>query len=584
MRFSPQWLDELRARADIVSVVSQHVQLKQSGRRYWGLCPFHGEKTASFSVDPDRQMYYCFGCKAGGSVIQFVMDIEHLEFVDAVKHLAEQVHLELPQATYESDYERRKSERERLLSANVEAARFYHAQLWKQESAQVLSYLHGRGLDDGTIVKFGLGATPPGWDGATRYLLDKGYTVEELVRACITVQRDGKTYDMFRARAIFPIIDARGSVLGFGGRALGDAKPKYLNSSDTPVFNKRLGVYAANLLRKQRGLRRVILVEGYMDVVSLVQHGVAGVAATLGTSLTVEQARLLKRYAPEIWVAYDGDAAGQHAIERALDIFDAEGIPARVLVFPDGLDPDEFIRRDGLEAFEQLTPLSAVDYRIRRAAQGLDLSTPEGRMRYAMACAVFLKKVSEPVELDSYIQRLMIETGFPREVLMQQVGRSAAAPNPAEQSIRRRERVQQDQQDFLPDHVKAEQSILSLLSSGRMDASLVRAQDFTLPLHRQMAQALLEGQTPSALLDAIEDDAQRAQAAQIMQSEPQGEEGVTLQIVSDCLDRMRRHRLQAKIDELQAELPKLQGEARKAALSQLMEMEGMLRAKAGRKG
>ena len=182
-RFPPQWLDELRARADIVSVVSQYVVLKQNGRRFWGLCPFHGEKTASFSVDPERQMYYCFGCKAGGSVIQFVMDMEHMEFVDAVKHLAEQVHMDLPQMTQSADDALRKSERERLLSANVEAARFYHAQLWKNESAQVLSYLHGRGLDDGTIRQFGLGATPPGWDGLTQHLLSKGFTLEELTRA-----------------------------------------------------------------------------------------------------------------------------------------------------------------------------------------------------------------------------------------------------------------------------------------------------------------------------------------------------------------------------------------------------------------
>ena len=582
-RFPPQWLDELRARADIVTVVSQYVQLKQNGRRYWGLCPFHGEKTASFSVDPERQMYYCFGCKAGGSVIQCVRDMEHVEFVDAVKHLAEQVHMELPQVTYSPDYARLKSERERLLGANVEAARFYHAQLWKNESAQVLAYLHGRGLDDGTIMKFGLGATPPAWDGATRYLLSKGYTVEELTRACITVQKDEKVYDMFRNRAIFPIINAQGNVLGFGGRALGDAKPKYLNSSDTPVFNKRLGVYAANLLRKQRGLKRVILVEGYMDVVSLVQQGVAGVVATLGTSLTVEQARLLKRYAPEIWVAYDGDAAGQHAILRALDIFDAEGIPARVLYFPDNLDPDEFIRRDGLSAFEQLTPIGAVAYRMQRAADGLDLSTQEGRTQYALACSKFLKKVQEPVELDSYIQRLMIETGFPHEVLMQQVGRQNASPSPAEVSIKRRARAEEDRQAFLPDHLKAEQSILSFLSSGRMEYSLVRPEDFTQPLHRQMAEALLSGQSASALLEEMEDETLRAQAAQIMECEPKGEADVTLQIVADCLERMRKYRIQTKIDELKEKLATLQGEERREALSQLMQLEGMRRTKAGRK-
>ncbi len=317
-RFPQAWLDELRDRADIVQVVSRYVQLTPKGGRYWGLCPFHGEKTASFSVNPQRQMYYCFGCHAGGSAITFVMEIEHLEFADAVKLLAEQNHMELPEMIAGREDAASRSEKERLYEANRQCARFFHSELWKKENAQILSYLYGRGLDDQTIRMFGLGSTPARSDGATQAMRALGFTDDELVRAGISVRRDGRVYDMFRQRAIFPIIDAQGHVLGFGGRALGDAKPKYLNTGDTPVFNKRLGVFAANLLKKQRGLKRVILVEGYMDVIALTQAGVPGVCATLGTALTIEQARMLKRYAPEIWVSYDGDAAGQKAILRAL--------------------------------------------------------------------------------------------------------------------------------------------------------------------------------------------------------------------------------------------------------------------------
>ena len=322
MRFPQAWLDELRERSDIVSVVSRYVHLTPKGGRYWGLCPFHGEKTASFSVNPQRQMYYCFGCHAGGSAITFVMEIEHLEFADAVKLLAEQNHMELPEMIAGREDAASRSEKERLYEANRQCARFFHSELWKKENAQILSYLYGRGLDDQTIRMFGLGSTPARSDGATQAMRALGFTDDELVRAGISVRRDGRVYDMFRQRAIFPIIDAQGRVLGFGGRALGDIKPKYLNTGDTPVFNKRLGVFAANLLKKQRGLKRVILVEGYMDVIALTQAGVPGVCATLGTALTIEQARMLKRYAPEIWVSYDGDAAGQKAILRALEIFD----------------------------------------------------------------------------------------------------------------------------------------------------------------------------------------------------------------------------------------------------------------------
>ena len=324
MRFPQAWLDELRERSDIVQVVSRYVQLTPKGGRYWGLCPFHGEKTASFTVNPQRQMYYCFGCHVGGSAINFVMEMEHLEFVDAVKLLAEQAHMELPQMVGGREDAATKSQKERLYEANKQCARFFHSQLWKKENEQVLAYLYNRGLDDATIRMFGLGSTPPRSDGATQAMRSLGFTDDELVTAGISVRRDGRVYDMFRQRAIFPIIDAQGRVLGFGGRALGDIKPKYLNTGDTPVFNKRLGVFAANLLKKQRGLKRVILVEGYMDVIALTQAGLPGVCATLGTALTIEQARLLKRYAPEIWVSYDGDAAGQKAILRALEIFEQE--------------------------------------------------------------------------------------------------------------------------------------------------------------------------------------------------------------------------------------------------------------------
>ena len=423
-RLPQAWLDELRDRADIVQVVSRYVQLNPKGGRYWGLCPFHGEKTPSFSVNPQRQMYYCFGCHAGGSAITFVMEMEHLDFMEAVKLLAEQVHMEVPELTHSREDAESKSRKERLYEANRQCARFFHAQLWKKESAQILEYLHGRELSDSTIRVFGLGATPPQSDGATRAMRELGFTDDELVNAGISVRREGRVYDMFRQRAIFPIIDAQGRVLGFGGRALGDVKPKYLNTGDTPIFNKRLGVFAANLLKKQRGLKRVILTEGYMDVIALVQAGVPGVCATLGTALTLEQARLLKRYAPEIWVSYDGDAAGQHAILRALDIFEEEGVPARVLDFPGGMDPDEYIKTYGPQSVEQLRPTDATAYRMKQEAANHDLSTEEGRTAYAIACAKYLAKVKEPVELENYVKQLMVSTGFTREVLLAQIGRT----------------------------------------------------------------------------------------------------------------------------------------------------------------
>ena len=351
-RYPAAWLDELRSRSDIVQIISGYVALNKKGRKYWGLCPFHGEKTPSFSVDGEHQLYYCFGCKAGGNVFHFYMEMEHCTFSEAVTQLAERAHMTLPELERDEDYERRRTQRERLLAANKEAARYYHETLFTPAGAASLAYLRRRGLSDGVIRKFGLGASPDEWSVLSDRLMEKGFTLDELTLAGLTVRKKSETgkdryFDMFRSRAMFPIIDAYGNVLAFGGRTLEKREPKYLNTADTPVFNKRKGVFAANLLRQQRHLDRVILVEGYMDVVSLTQFGVEGVCATLGTALTAEQARLLKRFAPQVYLGYDGDSAGQHAILRGLEILEQENVPARVLDFPDGLDPDEFIRRDG---------------------------------------------------------------------------------------------------------------------------------------------------------------------------------------------------------------------------------------------
>ena len=344
-RLSDAWLDDLRSRIPIEEVVGEYVPLKQKGKRFWGCCPFHNEKTPSFSVDPESQLYYCFGCHKGGTVIHFVMEMERMEFTDAVKTLAERAHVPLPDATESSaENDRNRQKRERILDANVAAARFFHALLWTDEGAEALNYLYRRGLNDADIRRFGLGASPHGWDGLYQELKRQGFDDDTLISGGLVGRKEQRVYDMFRNRAIFPIINAQGRVLGFGGRALGDAQPKYLNTSDTPVFNKRQGLYAMNFAKKERSVGHLVLVEGYMDTVSLRKYGVQGVVATLGTALTEEQAKLIKRYAPEVWISYDGDKAGQKAALRALDIFEAQNLPARVIDYPAGMDPDDFIR------------------------------------------------------------------------------------------------------------------------------------------------------------------------------------------------------------------------------------------------
>lgn len=550
-RFPTAWMDDFYSRVDIVQVVSAYVPLKKNGSRYWGLCPFHHEKTPSFSVNGEQNLYYCFGCKAGGNVVQFVEEMEHLTYREAVEYLAKQIHMPIPETQEDPDYERRRSQRERLLGANKAAARWYHAQLWLPENQRILDYLHKRGLDDGTIRKFGLGAAPEEWDALTRALEQQGYTQEELRLAGLTVVKQETRFDMFRSRAIFPIIDAQGQILGFGGRAMGDAQPKYLNTSDTPVFNKRKGVYAANLLRKQRDLKRVILVEGYMDVVALIQHGVNGVVATLGTALTNEQARLLKRYAPEIWVSYDGDSAGQHAIMRALEIFEQEDIRARVLFFPDNLDPDEFIRQRGLDAFEHLRPLKAAEYRMQRAKEDLDLSDDDQRIEYAKRCAQILSKVREPVELETYLQTLAVQTGFSKDVLRQQMGLSIAEANNAKPP---RERIIRRRAGDAPAASMPEKTLIALLVSGLMPKDAVRDTDFDDPQLHMLAQKLLAGSSPAAILAECETEQQRVAYSEAFALNAEITQDNAAAVAEDCLRTIRQARLQRQIDDIRTQL------------------------------
>lgn len=573
-RFPQGWLDELRDRADIVQVVSRYVQLNPKGGRYWGLCPFHGEKTASFSVNPQRQMYYCFGCHAGGSAINFIMEMEHLEFKDAAKHLAEQFHMEVPELVGGREDEASKSLKERLYEANKQCARFFHKQLWLPENELMLRYLHSRGLDDGTIRTFGLGSTPSRSDGATRAMRELGFTDDELVSAGISVRRENRVYDMFRQRAVFPIIDAQGRVLGFGGRAMGDAKPKYLNTGDTPVFNKRLGVFAANLLKKQRGLKRIILVEGYMDVVSLVQAGVGGVCATLGTALTVEQARLLKRYAPEIWVSYDGDKAGQNAILRALEIFEQEGMPCKVLDFPGGKDPDEYIREYGLEGFMELEPLDAATYRMKQEMGNHDLSTQEGRTAYAIACARHLAKVKEPVELENHVRQLMLTTGFDREVLLAQIGRTEMIQTAKKPEYRHMARPLETKNDGVDlETAAAEKRLLQLLCEGRVEAGTLSAEDFISPERRTLAEKLMGGMKPGAILEEITDEAQRARVANIFQQDSNANGEEDLRMTGDCLRILHNKRIDEKIEALHQEAVNLKGDEKRKRLLEIIELQ-----------
>ena len=564
-RFPAHWLDELRSRSDIVQIVSSYVGLKKSGRKYWGLCPFHGEKTASFSVDAEQQLYYCFGCKAGGNVINFIMDIERCDFHEAVQILADRAHIPLPEMENDAEWEQRRTKRDRLLSANREAARFYHDTLFTPDGSASLTYLRNRGLSDSVIRKFGLGAAPDKWTALTDHLLTMGFSLDELSSAGLTVlktpkEQGGKQhyFDMFRNRAIFPIIDMYKNVIAFGGRSLGKELPKYMNTSDTPVFNKRKNIYAANLLRQQRHLDHVILVEGYMDVVSLSQFGVEGVCATLGTALTNDQARLMRRFAPEIWLAYDGDAAGQHAILRGLDILEEEGIPARVLDFPDGLDPDEFVRRDGVEGFRALSSFPAPAYRLNRLKESNDLSQEEGRMNYARKAASLIAPL-DSVGRETYIKKLMLETGFSHDVLEKQVAdadedKAINAYTATAASESHRTYTPRHSSESVSAETTAQETLISLLATGQIPKDMVDEKDFEDDELKSLYTALISGVSPASLPDTAPDDETRSRYTRILMSPVAEDTNQMISMAAQCLSRIRKASCRKQYDLLMQQL------------------------------
>lgn len=564
------WLAELRGRTSLEEVVSEYVPLKQKGRRFWGCCPFHHEKTPSFSVDAQAQLYYCFGCHKGGTVINFVMDMERLEFMDAVKLLADRAHMEVPARSRSSeDSASAREARERMYEANRLAARYYHSLLWTGEGAQALNYLYGRGLNDSDLRRFGLGASPSARDGLCRHLQEQGVAPELLVKAGLAVKDDRGLRDVFRDRAMFPIISAQGRVLGFGGRAMGDRQPKYLNTAETPVFNKRMGLYALNMAAKERSAGRLVLVEGYMDTVSLRKHGVQGVVATLGTALTEDQARLMKRYAPEVWISYDGDPPGQKAALRALDILDAQGLPARVIDYPGGMDPDDFVKANGLQGFEALPRYDGVTYRMLRARDGRDLRNQEDLTGYAMDCCRILKAVKNPVELENHLRRLVSETGYDRETLLQQIGASAPArPQPARLPRRAYAPPAPEMDDVA---ALAERSLLTLLASGRIPAQTVKPADFSDDAFRALAEVLTAGEPLNAYLEGLTDDALRAKAlgALNVQNLPEAREDA-MKYAEDCLSTIRRQRKNQRIEQIKRDIGGATPDQKAALYQQMM--------------
>lgn len=426
MPFPDGFLQELKLRSDITEIASSYVNLKRHGRNMVGLCPFHGEKTPSFNIYTENGSFYCFGCGAGGDVITFIMKIENLDYVEAVKFLAQRAGMEMPENTYDDSLSKL---RMRIYEANREAARFFHATLLSQRGQSGLNYLRGRALSDRTIRHFGLGFADDDWNSLCNHLKNKGFSEYEIYSANLAFKRKNGNgiYDRFVNRVMFPIIDLRGNVIAFGGRIMTDEKPKYLNTSDTPVFKKSENLFSLNNA-KSSGTRTLILCEGYMDVIALNQAGFTNAVATLGTALTNEQAVLMKRYADEVIICYDADGAGQKATARAIDILRNAGLPIKILTVPSGKDPDEFIRskgENGPAAFKLLIEKCGndIEYRLMKLKENYNLNTTDGKVAFLNEAVKIVATIESPIERDVFASKLCTELEIDKNAFLEQISK-----------------------------------------------------------------------------------------------------------------------------------------------------------------
>ena len=531
MRYSDDIIEEVRQKNDIVDVVSQYVKLTRKGSSYFGLCPFHNEKTPSFSVTPGKQMYYCFGCGAGGNVFNFIMEYENYTFGEALKHLADRAGVELPKIEYSREVREKAQERAELLEINKQAAQYFYYQLRTEKGAQGYQYLTGRGLSEETMRKFGLGYSDKFGGGLYQFLKSKGYGDDRLRESGLfNVDERHGMYDKFWNRVIFPIMDVNNRVIGFGGRVMGDGKPKYLNSPETKIFDKSRNLYGLNVARTTRR-KYLILCEGYMDVISMHQAGFTNAVASLGTALTSGHASLLKRYTQEVLLLYDSDEAGVRAALRAIPILREAGVNSRVVNLRPYKDPDEFIKNLGAEAFEERLEQASDSFmfRVSIAESEFPMEEPQGQNRFFERCAEMLLELKDELERNLYIEAIVKkyrgQYGISVEDLRKKVNTLALKGTPAERRIqpkKSQEGAPKKKKDSASDQAQKLMLTWIVTYPKIFDkvAQYLTPEDFVVPLYREVAQMLFsqreEGEVnPARLLNSFTDSEEQREVASL---------------------------------------------------------------------
>lgn len=492
-------INEVREKNNIVDTVSKYVDLKKIGSNYKGLCPFHSEKTPSFTVSEEKQIYHCFGCGEGGDVISFLMKNENLEFIDALKILADNANITLEKKNINSELEKTKNI---LYEINREAGIYFYRNLFKDRNAY--NYLINRGIDKDTIKTFGIGYSPNGWNYLINYLKEKNYSEKDIESAGLITyhKKSNRYFDKFRGRIMFPIFNNRGKIIGFGGRSIdNENQPKYLNSPETPVFSKGNNLYALNIVRKQNKGDKIILVEGYMDVISLYKYGITNSVASLGTALTQNQVQLLKSYSKEIYICYDSDNAGRNATNKAIETMNKMNIKPKIIALPEKLDPDDFIKAYGLEKFQGLieNSLTSTDFKIQEKKKSYNLERYQDKIDFLKDVAILLREIKSPVELEIYIDKVSKETNIPSQVIKQEVNKNTVQKDKFVWNKFKdysKDNISPVQYMLKPAHLTAEKELLNLILNNKDIYQTIKdkfkSQDFLDPVYRKLAEMIYD--------------------------------------------------------------------------------------------
>ena len=579
MRYSDDIIEEVRMRNDIVDVISGYVKLKRSGSSYFGLCPFHSEKSPSFSVSPGKQMYYCFGCGAGGSVYTFLMEYENYTFQEAVKVLADRAGIHLPEIEYSREARELADRKVLLLEINRQAAKYFYAKLRAPEGAAAMKYLKGRGLDDETIRKFGLGYSDKYNNDLYRYLKKLDYSDEVLKESGLfNIDEKRGMYDKFWNRVIYPIMDANSRVIGFGGRVMGDGKPKYLNSPETKIFDKSRNLYGLHVARSSRR-KNLIICEGYMDVISMHQAGFTNAVASLGTALTSQQAGLLKRYTDEVLILYDSDDAGVRAALRAIPMLRAAGLATKVVSLKPHKDPDEFIQKEGKEAFEERLQKAENSFlfEIRILRESYDMADPQGKSDFFHEVAARLLKFEDEIERNSYLETVSRLYHVQADMLQKLVNRLALKGAGIQEIREPKKSREQRKKEKENGTEKAQKLMLTWMTSYPEILSgleqYLSPEDFSTPLYREVAEMVetqfREGQVnPARIINHFEDSGQQKEVAALFHEQiALNTDAEKRKALLDVLCTMKESSIAGRLSELDptdlAGLQKLMEEKRK---------------------